>query len=79
MPTCLVDSRKTKRYYTDKDKVDLDVKTSVNKIGEIVNLSQYLNSILWQNVSNGQLIEDNMELYKDICILAVLSGIEINY
>ena len=47
VPTCFVEAKKTKRYYTNQDKSDLDIKTSVNKIGEIVNLSQYLNSVMW--------------------------------
>lgn len=78
VPTCLVDSVKVKRHYTNYDKSDLDVKTSVNKIGEIINLSQYLNSILWNNINNKQTFEENKELYYDICKLAVLSGIEID-
>ena len=78
VPTCFVEAKKIKRYYTDEQKADLDVRTSVNKIGEIVNLSQQLNSLFWQNIYNGQSIEDNKELYDDICKLAVLSGIEID-
>lgn len=35
VPTNLTSSIKTKRFYTNEDKADLDVKTSVNKIGEI--------------------------------------------
>ena len=78
VPTCFVEAKKIKRYYTDEQKADLDVRTSVNKIGEIVNLSQQLNSLFWQNIYNGQSIEDNKELYDDICKLAVLSNVEIN-
>jgi hypothetical protein len=57
---------------------DLDSANSQNKVGEIVNLSQILNSLLWDRVNNGRRIEEEMELYKDICILAVLSGIEVD-
>lgn len=78
VPTCLVSAKKTIRHYTVDDLVDLDVKTSVNKIGEIVNLSQYLNSIMWNNINNGQCLDDVKDLYLDICKLAVLSGIEID-
>ena len=78
VPTCFVHSQKTKRRYTSSDKADLDVKTSVNKIGEIVNLSQQLNSILWDRVNNGCTLESCDELYMDICKLSVLSGIEID-
>lgn len=78
VPTCFVQSQKTKRYYTNADKADLDVKTSVNKIGEIVNLSQQLNSILWDRVNHGYTLDSCDELYMDICKLSVLSGIEID-
>ena len=78
VPTNLVNSTKTKRYYNSEHKADLDVRTSVNKIGEIVNLSQQLNSLYWENLYNGGTIEENSELYNDICKLDVLSGIEID-
>ena len=78
VPTNCVHSQKTKRYYTPEDKADLDVKTSVNKIGEIVNLSQQLNSLYWERIHKGGTVENNEELYNDICKLDVLSGIEID-
>ena len=78
VPTCFVSAKKIKRYYTNEQKADLDVKTSVNKIGEDINLSQQLNSLFWQHIHNGETFEDNAELYYDICKLAVLSGIEID-
>lgn len=78
VPTCFLEAKKIARFYTNEQKADLDVKTSVNKIGEIVNLSQQLNSLYWQNINDGQSIEDNKVLYEDICKLAVLSGVEID-
>lgn len=78
VPTCFVDSQKTARRYNHEHKADLDVKTSVNKIGEIVNLSQQLNSLYWERLNRGESMEDCEELYNDICKLAVLSGIEID-
>lgn len=78
VPTNCVSSQKTKRHYTPEDKADLDIKTSINKIGEIVNLSQQLNSLYWERLNNGVSLEDNSELYNDICKLDVLSGIEID-
>lgn len=78
VPTSMVISKKVKRHYTNEDKADLDIKTSVNKIGEIVNLSQYLNSILWNRIHGDETVESCKELYLDICKLAVLSGIEID-
>lgn len=78
VPTCFVSAKKIKRYYTNEQKADLDVKTSVNKIGEDINLSQQLNSLFWQRIHDGQTFEQNKELYGDICKLAVLSNIEID-
>lgn len=56
----------------------LDHDTSVNKIGEIVNLSQKLNSILWDALYHGANEESVAAIYEDICKLAVLSGLEID-
>lgn len=78
VPTNLTTSSKTQCYYTQADKAGLDVRTSVNKIGEIINLSQQLNSLLWDKVARGASIESCMELYYDICKLSVLSGVEID-
>lgn len=78
VPTYLVESLKTSRRYNNDDKADLDVKTSVNKIGEVVNLSQQLNSLYWQRIYEGETKEENEELYNDICKLDVLSNIEID-
>lgn len=78
VPTSFISAKKMKRYYTNVQKSDLDVKTSVNKIGEDINLSQFLNSLFWQNIHKGQTFEQNKELYGDICKLAALSGVEID-
>lgn len=79
VPTNLTTSVKTLRHYTNGDKADLDVKTSVNKIGEIINLSQQLNSLMWERLHKGATVDSCMELYWDICKLAVLSNVEIEY
>lgn len=78
VPTSLISAKKTVRYYTNENKADLDIKTSVNKIGEIINLSQQLNSLLWETVYKGAKIGDVLPLYCDICKLAVLSGVAID-
>ena len=78
VPTKLVESTKRDRRYTDEEKADLDIKTSVNKIGEIINLSQELNSILWDRLYHGASIDDIMELYCDISQLDVMSNLEID-
>lgn len=56
----------------------LDYETSINKIGEIVNLSQKLNSIIWDEIHKGTDDEKILTIYEDACKLAVLSGIEID-
>lgn len=78
VPTGMVSSDKTVRYFTDEQKADLDVKTSENKIGEIINLSQILNSILWDRLAHGEKFEDCEELYADISQLDIMSNIEID-
>lgn len=78
VPTNLTSSVKIARHYTCEDKADLDVKTSVNKIGEIINLSQQLNSLMWERLNKGKTVESCAELYLDICKLAVLSNVEID-
>lgn len=77
-PTSFVTAKKVKRYYTPEEQADLDIKTSVNKIGEIINLSQELNSLLWDKMYHGNTYDDIKELYYDICQLDVMSGIEID-
>lgn len=77
-PTSFVSARRVKRYYTPEQQADLDIRISVNKIGEIVNLSQELNSLLWDRMYHGAAYEDVRELYYDICQLDVMSGIEID-
>ena len=78
VPVNHVASTKTRRCYTATQKAQLDIRTSVNKIGEIINLSQELNCLLWDRLNNGEKLADVMELYRDICQLDVMSGIEID-
>ena len=74
-PTTLVKSVKIKEERTLTNLANLDVRTSKNYIGEIVNLSQYLNSLFWDNKRNN--LPTN-EIYKSICILCSLSNVEID-
>lgn len=78
VPTSQVTAKKTSRKYTNEEKADLDIKTSVNKIGEIINLSQELNTLLWDKLNNGLSFIDVAELYYDIAKLDVMSCIEID-
>lgn len=78
VPTKLVDSTMKDRKYTSEEQADLDIKTSINKIGEIINLSQELNSLLWDKINKGASIDDVMDLYCDIAQLDVMSNLEID-
>lgn len=78
VPTSIVHANKVTRRYTQSDQADLDIKTSVNKIGEIVNLSQELNTKLWHMLNGGVKFEEVIDLYCEISKLDVLSGIEID-
>lgn len=78
VPTNLVKAKKTVRYYTAEQKADLDIKTSVNKIGDIINLSQELQTYMWLQLNHGATYKDIEEIYFDICQLAVLSNLEID-
>ncbi len=74
VPVCGVDADGVE----EQSLSDLDHNTSVNKIGEIVNLSQKLNSILWDELHKGAEEGEMLSVYEDICKLAVLSGLEID-
>lgn len=83
VPANRVPANKVKRTYTAIQKADLDYKTSENKIGEIVNLSQELNTLMWDYVNKSkrpltECYDEIKELYHDICTLNVLSCIEID-
>lgn len=67
-----------KRRYTAEDLADTDIKCSANKIGEIINLAQMLNSLYWDKKYKGASEEELLELYKDISNLNILSCIEID-
>jgi len=75
---CNVGGVKRKRKYTPQDLADLDIKTSKNLIGEIVNLSQVLNSIIWDRLADGAKLQDIEGIYLDVCKLSILSGIAID-
>ena len=67
-----------KRKYNWEDLADTDIKCSSNKIGEIINLAQMLNSVYWDKKYKGANEKELFELYKDICQLNILSCIEID-
>lgn len=79
VPVCSIASTRKKYTDTPEDKAELDHEISQNRIGEIINLSQLFNTLYWHNTVNTPSgAEENNRLYEDICILAVLSGMEID-
>jgi hypothetical protein len=67
--------------------IKLDTNISKNKVGEIINLSQLLNSVYWHRLhqfeNDSTMTSSDTKnklnpLYQDICKLAVLSGLEID-
>ena len=78
VPTDFTPKSSINRRYNWKDLADVDIKCSENKIGEIINLAQMLNSIYWDKKRKGASEEELLELYKDICQLDILSCIEID-
>lgn len=73
-----VGGKKTARKYKPEDLADLDIKTSRNLIGEIINMSQILNTEIWDRMSRGASIDEVGDIYVDICKLSILSNIEID-
>ena len=78
VPFNAVEAESKPKAYTMENLADLDHKTSVNLIGEIVNLSQLLNSIYWHRMSENAPAKELADIYMDICTLSVMSGIEID-
>ena len=81
VPVCKAEPiGKTDYDNTPKSLAQLDQTIAKNKIGEIVNLSQFLNCLLWDSLFREDEACDYvpMQVYYDICILAVMSGMEID-
>jgi hypothetical protein len=82
-PTNCIDEEFCKPYPRKNNadqKWDLDIKTSENLIGEIINCSQMLNGKLWQMINDGFSVnsEEVQKLYAAICQLDVMSCLEID-
>lgn len=78
IPTDAVSAIKVKRKYNNVDKASLDIKTSVNLIGEIINMSQILNSVYWHILNTKGKCDMLDDIYMDICTLDIMSRIEID-
>jgi hypothetical protein len=78
VPTNMISRAEQKRLYSPEAQADLDICTSINKIGEIINLSQELNSKLWSKLNEGGGIDDVIGIYTDAAKLDVMSNLEID-
>lgn len=76
---CNVSGTKKQRKWTHEDIADLDIKTSKNLIGEIINLSQESNTLIWHKLAKGSTYEDIEDIYLDVCKLSILSNLEIDF
>lgn len=73
-----MESKKRKRKYTSSDKASLDKACDNDNIGVIVNLSQEINSKIWDLINQNGDWKSAMEAYKDNCLLSILSMIAID-
>jgi len=79
VPVCKIDPiGKTDYENSPRGLAKLDVAISNNLIGDIVNLSQFLNSLYWNEIAYGRSMDEVKWIYLDVCKLAVLSGMEID-
>lgn len=78
VPTMIVDSAKKKRHYTSADKASLDEFCDNDNIGIIVNLSQEINTIMWDRINRYGNWSGAMSAYYDNCLLSILSMLAID-
>ena len=78
VPTMVMDSKKRKRKYTNADKASLDIFCDSDNIGVIVNLSQEINTIMWDRINRRGDWESAIDAYHDNCLLSILSMIAID-
>lgn len=73
-----VQANKIKRAYCPEQQAELDNKTSNNLIGDIINCSQELNTLIWSLMSEGKTLDGVMDVYLDVCKLNAAQTIEID-
>jgi hypothetical protein len=82
VPTTDIEPVTKEDEYTAKNLAKLDYDSSENLIGEIVNLSQVLNSKLWDEMNKDEQDKSDQsyidKLYMDVCQLSIMSGLEID-
>lgn len=76
-PTGNVKAKKANRKYTEEDKATLDIISSSNIIGKVINGSQIINSHIWECIKNGK-IDKAQELYVITSQLDVMSNLAID-
>ena len=77
VPVCALQPKGNQEYAnTPEGLAGLDDTIANNMIGSIINMSQYYNSLYWDKYFKGG--ERDHALYRDICKLAVMSGMEID-
>lgn len=78
VPTMVMESQKRERKYTSADKASLDIYCNSDRIGVTVNLSQQINTIMWDRVNRNGDWKNAIKAYYDNCLLSILSTIEID-
>ena len=79
VPVCKIDPVGKAEYSSSAvDLARLDRAIAENEIGNIINLSQFLNCLFWHRLMEGEYLDDLKPFYREICKLAVLSGMEID-
>lgn len=78
VPTVVIDSAKKKRHYTSVDKANLDSFCDNDSIGVIVNLSQKINTIMFDRINRYGDWKGAMSAYYDNCLLSILSMLAID-
>lgn len=78
VPTMVMESKKKRRKYTNADKADLDIFCDSDRIGVIVNLSQEINTIMWDMINRDGDWGKAIKAYYDNCLLSILSMIAID-
>lgn len=73
-----VEAKKIKRKYCAAQQAELDNKTSNNLIGDIINCSQELNTMIWNRLNNGDTLKGVFDIYLDVCKLNAAQTIEID-
>lgn len=77
VPTGEVSSMKANRRECYEDKLILDITANTNWIGIIINMSQIINSYIWEHLKKGE-IKEAEELYVITSQLSVLSNLAID-